>query len=130
MFLSLRHYISVGLDAPVAAVAVRGDNILAALVTGVVCFVSISSQKIWQEVQAHSRYLTAIDVHPSKDLFVTAAEDSTIAVWTLPEAGAKAEIKFATNWRDAMLTGVAFCGEGFDSIAATAYDISEVCVWQ
>lgn len=35
------------------------------------------------EIQAHSRMLCAMDVHPSKPLLVTAAEDATFAVWSL-----------------------------------------------
>lgn len=37
------------------------------------------------EIQAHSRMLCAMDVHPSQPLFATAAEDATFAVWSLSE---------------------------------------------
>ena len=32
-------------------------------------------------------------------------------------------------WDDAMVTGVAFCGEGEGSVAAVAYDVDEIRVW-
>jgi hypothetical protein len=41
------------------------------------------------ELVAHSRWLSAMDIHPSKDNIVTAAEDCTMSVWQLPVAGAK-----------------------------------------
>lgn len=37
------------------------------------------------EVQAHSRLLAALAVHPTRPLFATAAEDATAAVWTLSD---------------------------------------------
>lgn len=33
------------------------------------------------ELQAHSRLLSAMVVHPTRPLFATAAEDATLAVW-------------------------------------------------
>lgn len=41
------------------------------------------------ELVAHSRWLSAMDIHPSNDTIVTAAEDCTVGVWQLPIAGAK-----------------------------------------
>jgi len=37
------------------------------------------------ELQAHSRMLSAMAVHPTRPLFATAAEDATMAVWQLPD---------------------------------------------
>lgn len=39
------------------------------------------------EVQAHSRLLCAMAVHPTKPLFATASEDATVAVWSLSNDG-------------------------------------------
>ena len=36
------------------------------------------------ELQAHSRLLSCMAIHPSRDIFVTAAEDATCNVWTVP----------------------------------------------
>jgi len=46
------------------------------------------------EIVAHSRWLSAMDIHPSKDNIVTAAEDCTVGVWQLPIAGAKVSSPF------------------------------------
>lgn len=45
--------------------------------------------RLRSELVAHSRWLSAMDIHPEKDLIVTAAEDCTIGVWSLPIAGGK-----------------------------------------
>ncbi len=39
------------------------------------------------ELQAHSRMLSAMAVHPTRPLFATAAEDATMAVWQMPGDG-------------------------------------------
>ena len=38
---------------------------------------------------AHSRWLSCMDIHPTKDLVASGAEDGTIAVWTLPMGAQK-----------------------------------------
>ena len=47
------------------------------------------SRQLRYEMVAHSRWLSAMDIHPSKDTIVTAAQDCTVGVWQLPIAGAK-----------------------------------------
>jgi WD40 repeat protein len=41
------------------------------------------------EFTGHSRWVSAMDIHPEKDLVVTASEDCTLNVWTLPIAAHK-----------------------------------------
>ena len=74
----------VQLEGPVVAVAARGDHVVAAETSGRVSFISLTTQKVYCEMQAHSRYLSALDMHPTQDVFATVAEDSTLAVWELP----------------------------------------------
>jgi hypothetical protein len=45
------------------------------------------------EMVAHSRWLSAMDIHPSKDNIVTAAQDCTVGVWQLPIGGAKVSLQ-------------------------------------
>ncbi len=42
------------------------------------------------EIVAHSRLLSAMDLHPVRDVFATVSEDATLAVWSLPIHGQKA----------------------------------------
>ena len=72
------------LESPVVAVAARGDQIVAAATSGRVSFISLRTQKVYCELQAHSRYLSALDMHPTQDVFATVAEDSTLAVYEPP----------------------------------------------
>jgi len=70
-------------------------------------------------------------LHPTRDVISTVSEDSTVAVWNIPrEVGEEAMCVFATHWRDALLTGVAFCGDRADSLAVCAHDQLDLCVWQ
>ena len=51
------------------------------------------------ELQAHSRLLSSMAIHPSRDIFVTAAEDATCNVWTLPLTGSdQVRIQAAHSW--------------------------------
>ena len=129
----------VQLASPVVAVAARGDHVVAAETSGRVSFISLTTQKVYCELQAHSRYLSALDMHPTQDVFATVAEDSTLAVWELPmerregaarESGADPRCVFAACWPDGMLTGVAFCGERWRNLAVCAHDETHICVWQ
>lgn len=90
------------------------------------------------EIVAHSRWISALDLHPSRDVFATAAEDASVTVWALPAAGtagaggkgaAPAPLASACELHCA-LTGVAFCGRGGDDVAAAAYDMEQMPVWR
>jgi hypothetical protein len=45
--------------------------------------------RLRSELVAASRWLSAMDIHPVKDLVATAAEDCTLGVWALPMCGQK-----------------------------------------
>jgi hypothetical protein len=51
--------------------------------------------KIRSEIVAHSRWLSAMDIHPNEDIIVTAAEDATMNVWQLPIGGNKVGCRLA-----------------------------------
>ena len=50
------------------------------------------------EVQAHSRLLAAMAVHPTRPLFATAAEDATVAVWALSDDQSQVSNECATHF--------------------------------
>merc|ERR1711988_557874 len=105
--------------------------LLSAYSSGHVRIHDIKSGSLAVQIQAHARFVTAIALHPTKDLFATAAEDTCFSVWTLP-AGPNNQVKHVTTIpvADSMLCGVAFCGEGNDNIAVTAYDSDHIYIWQ
>jgi|TARA_B110000977_G_scaffold145035_1_gene184068 WD40 repeat protein len=125
---------------PVTGLAVRNRCVIIAETSGVVGFLSLKTENVFCEMQAHLRYLSAMDIHPNKDVFATVSEDGTIGVWSI---GVENDLNskhinsspaptsvFAQRWPDGMLTGVVFCGDGCDALAVCAYDETEICAWQ
>ncbi|KAG1655002.1 hypothetical protein FOA52_008411, partial [Chlamydomonas sp. UWO 241] len=132
---------------PATCAAVRRDSLVVGRLSGMLQVYSLPSLKLRVEVASHSRWVTALDMHPSRDLVVSVAEDATLAVWQLPlsdpsgnvrhrahprgrSSAGKARCIFSTNWLHAMPTGVAFCGTGADCIAVTALDTEEMRMYR
>ena len=64
-------------------------------------------------IGAHARWINALELHPTKDLFATASEDAHVSVWKIPDEQARPLKHVATlPLPDHVLTGVAFCGGG------------------
>eukprot|EP00899_Mesostigma_viride_P027496 jgi/Mesvir1/7931/Mv11853-RA.1 len=114
--------------APCVGVAARGHSLVAAFSDGYIRVYNLGSTqpRLWVEIMGHTRFLSALAMHPTKDVFVTAAEDSTVNVWSLPDASGKVDVKLSTVWKNAMVCGVAFVGE---NVAAVAYDYDRMVVW-
>jgi len=115
---------------PCCGVKVRGDRLIVAYTDGLLAFYNLDTCTKWMELTAHSRFLSAIAIHPSKDIFATVAEDSTLNVWTLPDCGNKLEVLMSVSWTDSMLCGVTFCGPDNNAVAACAFDTEEIRIWQ
>eukprot|EP00877_Chromochloris_zofingiensis_P008531 jgi/Chrzof1/3931/Cz13g13240.t1 len=119
-----------GTGVPGCSVAVRKGFILCGKTDGTVQVYGLKDGRPRCEVVAHSRWLTAMDMHPSKDIFATVAEDCTLNVWTIPVEGQQVSNLFSVCCLHAALTGVAFCGKSNDDIAAVAYDTDEISIWK
>ena len=81
---------------------------------------------------AQARWVNALDVHPTKDVFATAAEDCTVSVWRLPDAGS-AQLKHHSSVvvPDGLMCGVGFAGGATrDHVACTAYDVDAIHTFQ
>ncbi|GLC46400.1 WD repeat-containing protein 54 [Pleodorina starrii] len=115
---------------PAVSVAVRRDLIVAARLDGAVQLYGLRDGLLRADLGAHSRFISAMDIHPTKDIIATVSEDCSLGVWALPIGGAKAECLLSTCWMNAMLTGVAFCGPTNDDVAVVAYDTDEVHVYK
>ena len=118
-------------ESVAVSICCRGDLLLCGCVDGRVNIYSLEKQRILHQLTAHGRWLYAMALHPSKDLFATGSNDSTATVWTLPteENGGKIEAKHALRWTDAMITGLAFVGKHGEVVVAAAYDFEEVAAW-
>lgn len=114
---------------PVAGLAARGGSLVAGFNGGVIRFYSLPQRRLWMEVQAHSRLLSCLAVHPWRPMFATAAEDATVHVWELPEPGEQTQALLSGAWVDQLVTGLTFCGEGSDILLAAAYDCDDLRIW-
>ncbi|KAF6263935.1 WD40-repeat-containing domain protein [Scenedesmus sp. NREL 46B-D3] len=115
---------------PCCSLAVRRGFVVAARVDGCVQLYGLKDRCLRSELVAASRWLSAMDIHPVKDLVVTASEDCTLGVWALPMWGQQASCLLSVCKYNERLTGAAFCGQGADSVAAIAYDVEALNVWK
>lgn len=116
--------------APCVSLAVRKGFVIAGGMDGCVRIYNLKTGQLRHELVAHSRWLSAMDIHPSRDNIVTAAQDCTVGVWQLPIAGAKAACLMSACSLHDVLTGVTFCGEENDDVAAVAYDADALVLWR
>jgi hypothetical protein len=58
--------------------------------------------RLRSELVAASRWLSAMDIHPVKDLVTTAAEDCTLGVWALPMCGQKVSRAVPVWWQQVL----------------------------
>eukprot|EP00879_Flechtneria_rotunda_P025816 GHRR01027463.1.p1 GENE.GHRR01027463.1~~GHRR01027463.1.p1 ORF type:complete len:249 (+),score=58.24 GHRR01027463.1:1131-1877(+) len=115
---------------PCSSLAVRKGFIIAGRTDGCVRIYRLRDGTLHSEIVAHSRWLSAMDLHPNRDVLATAAEDCTLAVWQLPIAGEKAACLLSVCKFNEVLTGVAFCGKDSDDVAVVAYDVDGLTVWR
>ncbi|KAL1495672.1 hypothetical protein AB1Y20_016537 [Prymnesium parvum] len=76
-------------------------------------------------IAAHTRWINALELHPTKPMFASAGEDCCVTVWSWSAEG-KVTALWSTHVTDALLCGLAF---SHDTLAATAYDQPHVYVW-
>jgi WD40 repeat protein len=114
-------------NVPVVSVAIKKDLLILGRLDGCVQIHSLGTCNLQAQITAHSRFLSAMDVHPTKDVIATASEDATLNVWSLPMKEPKVQCLFSANWMQGLLTGVAFCG---DNVAAVAFDAEEIRLYK
>ncbi|XP_074759766.1 WD repeat-containing protein 54 [Athene noctua] len=82
------------------------------------------------EVNAHARWIYALDVAPQTGKLLSGAEDSFVHVWKLsrnPDTGEVAiEHRHAECVTDTQVCGARFCDPEGNSFAVTGYDLSEI----
>mmetsp|Transcript_13544 Transcript_13544/g.38522 ORF Transcript_13544/g.38522 Transcript_13544/m.38522 type:complete len:338 (+) Transcript_13544:277-1290(+) len=119
-----------GKHGPVVSLVLRNGKVVAAYSDGVVEVLAQSDLKPEVEFYAHSRILTAMDIHPTKDIIATVSEDSTLNVFPIPTRETpEATPLLSVCWPMVMLTGVAFCGRTSDDIATVGYDHDEMRIF-
>ena len=71
---------------------------------------------------------SALSPHPSRDVFATVSEDSTLVVWSLPAVDAPTAPLFSAAVADNMLCGAAFDADG--SLVVSAYDTQDLYLFK
>ncbi|KAM6076768.1 WD repeat-containing protein 54 isoform 2-T3 [Chlamydotis macqueenii] len=82
------------------------------------------------EVNAHARWIYALDVAPQTGMLLSGAEDSFVHVWKLSRDADTDEVEIqhchAECVTDTQVCGARFCDPEGSSFAVTGYDLSEI----
>ncbi|NWQ84202.1 WDR54 protein, partial [Columbina picui] len=82
------------------------------------------------EVNAHARWIYALDLAPQTGKLLSGAEDSFVHVWQLSRNALTEDIEIqhchAECVTDTQVCGARFCDPQGDSFAVTGYDLSEI----
>ncbi|GMH43686.1 hypothetical protein BSKO_11608 [Bryopsis sp. KO-2023] len=125
----IKHTISS--NTPCVSMGGRGSNLVLGRLNGMIEIYSLVNGEKLAEICSHGRFLTALDMHPHKDLVATVSQDCTCCVWSIPfDSLEEIAPVFSTCWPHNMMTGVAFCGKDFDDVAVVAYDTEEIVIWK
>jgi len=108
--------------------AARGDLAVVGSIDGVVKVYSLSALGLRAEVVAHSRLMSALALHPTRDVVLSCGEDATVCAWTLPTPGNDAvRMLLQAVWQNSLLTGACFAG---DNVVVVPYDHEEAAVYK
>jgi len=109
---------------PCTSVKMRGANVITTHPNGTLRILNCATGVAVAEIGGHSRIVNALDIHPTKNMFVTVGEDTYVNVWTLPTEGNHEEIRLLLNAKidNNLLTGVQFCGNEQATVGVTAYE--------
>lgn len=119
-----KHSVFAATDMPCTSVAMKGPNVITTHPNGTLRILNCATGVAVAEIGGHSRIVNALDIHPTKNMFVTVGEDTYVNVWTLPSENNHEEIRLLLNARidNNLLTGVQFCGNEKATVAVTAYE--------
>ncbi len=126
-----------GLKFPVTSMAVLqcgATILLAAYSNGQIRGYALPDGKPVLTINAHSRAITAIDVHPSKSVIATVGEDSFFNLFEISMGASKQEydvtLVLSSKLENTLLTGVAFLPPSHSSVIAVAYDEPKIFYWK
>lgn len=112
-----------GVGSPVTVLRVGHGYAVGAFASGHLRYYSLSNNCLAIEITAHTRSISAVDIHKDKPLVVCASEDTFISVWTLPSSK-DAHVRHILTESPAagLLAGVKFTAENQKFIVTTVYD--------
>ncbi|XP_069043575.1 WD repeat-containing protein 54 [Lepisosteus oculatus] len=89
-----------------------------------------ASGSVYAEVNAHARWIYALDVAPDTGTLLSGAEDSLVRIWKLsrtPETNRiEIEHRHTECVTDVQICGAKFCDSEGNAFAVTGYDLSEI----
>lgn len=109
-----------------------GDNYYAAAYANGSVKLITSAGVVVAEIGAHSRGINALTCHPTKAVFATCSDDTFVNVYDV--AGESAEnlevnLILSSKVNDYQLVGLAFGGEGNNSLIGAPYDYKILTFW-
>mmetsp|Transcript_13019 Transcript_13019/g.45767 ORF Transcript_13019/g.45767 Transcript_13019/m.45767 type:complete len:336 (-) Transcript_13019:294-1301(-) len=111
------------------AVCMRNDLVIASTMLGKILIFSQTSEALTCEISAHTRSITAICMHPTRDLVASVSEDTYINIWNLEGLDSKEiEAIKSISVKDLMICGVQFFGDEPSNVAALGYDVEAIHV--
>jgi WD40 repeat protein len=126
----LRRLVNVA-QSPVTRLLSSTAFLIAAFADGSVKVLN-NELKMRVSINAHARAISSMDIDEMSGVFLTAGEDSTLCVWTVPtgEEGT-VDLVMADSVPDRLVTGAKFLTDGYEEkkIVASCYDHDQVIVW-
>ncbi|GMI27886.1 hypothetical protein TeGR_g15200 [Tetraparma gracilis] len=128
--LTVRRLVNVA-QSPVTRLLSSTAFLIAAFADGSVKVLN-NELKMRVSINAHARAISSMDIDEMSGVFLTAGEDSTLCVWTVPtgEEGT-VDLVMADSVPDRLVTGAKFLTDGYEEkkIVASCYDHDQVIVW-
>jgi len=110
-------------SSPVSSVRIGHGLVVAGFDNGAIKIFDSTDASLKAEINAHTRSITALAIHPSAPQVAVVSEDTFLSVWGLPSSSdQKVGHVLSVNVAGTMLTGVQFCGSRHSQLALTSYD--------
>ncbi|XP_069060716.1 WD repeat-containing protein 54 isoform X2 [Pleurodeles waltl] len=113
-----------------ASVKMWNGVIAAAYGSGQIRVYDAATGTVHAEVNAHARWIYALDIAPDSGKLLSGAEDSFVQIWKLsrtPESNTiEIEHCHSECVTDAQISGSRFCDPEGNAFAVTGYDLSEI----
>eukprot|EP00455_Lapot_gusevi_P043654 TRINITY_DN533_c0_g1_i10.p1 TRINITY_DN533_c0_g1~~TRINITY_DN533_c0_g1_i10.p1 ORF type:complete len:279 (+),score=51.99 TRINITY_DN533_c0_g1_i10:156-992(+) len=127
--LQVTHIFPASIPDPCLTVSLVGQYLLAGYLSGKIRIFDISNPHLKVEIDAHSRPIYALHVHPHKPVFATGGEDTVVNVWSLPDADGKVALLYSSEVKDTLICGLQFAHNTENTVLCVApYDFNHLIV--
>lgn len=113
-----------------SSVALWHGTVAAGFGNGQIRLYEAASGRLRAQVNAHARWINALDLAPETGKLLSGAEDSFVHIWKLSRNPDTDDIEIqhchAERVPDTQVCGARFCDPEGNSFAVTGYDLSEI----